>query len=204
MATHLGTAFLEGIYAAQELTHPGQQNQAILSCRIATAGGKYARVGSAHAIRHKHLVEGVPIPGRPAGIGAHRRARPGEGASVIALVQLKPDLPAPAPAASDGPEKTPLAVLLERIKEEVNTRSPASAACIGWSCRASLSRGPLRRRSSGSCTRAGRALKARAVDRPARLHHPVRRISSSEEVGMSALASIVAERSCCAYGSSRR
>jgi long-chain acyl-CoA synthetase len=48
----------------------------------------------------------------------------GEGASVIALVQLKPDLPAPTPAASDGPGKTPFAVLLERIKEEVNTRLP--------------------------------------------------------------------------------
>jgi hypothetical protein len=37
---------------------------------------------------------------------------------------LKPDPPAPAPAASDGPEKAPFAVLLERIKEEVNTRLP--------------------------------------------------------------------------------
>jgi hypothetical protein len=36
---------------------------------------EHARVGSAHAIRHKHLVEGAPIPGRPAGIGAHRRRR---------------------------------------------------------------------------------------------------------------------------------
>jgi hypothetical protein len=43
-------------------------------------------------IRHKHLVERAPIPGRPAGIGAHRRGRARCSAGVTETLS-----PTPAP-----------------------------------------------------------------------------------------------------------
>jgi hypothetical protein len=45
-----------------------------------------------NAIRHKHLVERAPIPGRPAGIGAHRRGRARCSAGVTETLS-----PTPAP-----------------------------------------------------------------------------------------------------------